>query len=306
MNAFHPNPTENPPEATPWSYQKPKMQAFVARHRPFFTLMGALLAQLLLLSVQITRNRNVRLIQVWTVAVFDPLARSLHKVAGTSTLAWRTYGSLWRAEQQNQELNAQLVAARSQLQQLSEQAAESQRLRALLDFKTHLPLPSVAAEVIASSPGDSSNAIFIDKGSNSGLTPDLAVVTPEGVVGKIIAVFAHTSQVLLITDSSSGVGCLLEKSRTQGVLKGSGQASAELHYVMNGEPVAAGEAVLTSGLDQVYPKGLPVGTVINTGEGNIYKTIIVKPAAALNRLESVLVILNPSPAEQQATNPPTR
>jgi len=282
------------------------MQAFVARHRPFFTLVGVLVAQLLLLSFQITRNHNVRLIQVWAVAVFDPFERCLHDLFENSSRAWGTYRSLWRAHQQNQELHAQLLVARSQLQQLSEQAGETQRLRALLELKTHLPLQSVAAEVIATSPGESGNAIFIDKGTDLGLVADLAVVTPDGVVGKIIAVFPHTSQVLLITDSSSGVGCMLEKSRIQGVLKGAGRNLSQLHYVMNEENVAVGEAVLTSGLDQVYPKGLPVGTVVKTDEGNIYKTIVVKPAAALNRLESVLVVLKPSLQEQQATNLPAR
>lgn len=300
-----PQEPETTPGASLWSRERPKVQAFVARHRPFFVLLGALVGQLLLLSFQITRNHNVRLIQVWAVAVFDPLERSVHKGVETGTLAWRTYGGLWRVHQQNQELRAQLVAAHTELQQLSEQASETQRLRTLLDFKNRLPFQSVASEVIATSPGENSNAIFIDKGADFGLTTDLPVVTPEGVVGKIIAVFHHTSQVLLITDPSSGVGCLLEKSRIQGVLKGAGQNSSELHYVMNEEPVAVGEAVLTSGLDQVYPKGLLVGTVIKTGEGNIYKKILVKPSVAMNRTESVLVILKPSLAEQQATNLPS-
>src|SRR5712692_2037368 len=297
---FEPDSPETAPPAQAWSHEGPRMQAFVGRHRPFFTLVGVMVAQLLLLSFQITRNHNVRLIQVWAVAVFDPFERGLHGLVENSSRAWGTYRSLWRAHQQNQELHAQLLVAHSQLQQLSEQAGETQRLRALLELKTHLPLQSVAAEVIATSPGESGNAIFIDKGTDLGLVPDLAVVTPDGVVGKIIAVFPHTSQVLLITDASSGVGCLLEKSRIQGVLKGAGRNWSQLHYVMNEENVAVGEAVVTSGLDQVYPKGLPVGTVIKTDEGNIYKTIVVKPAAALNRLESVLVVLKPSLQEQQA------
>ncbi len=290
------------PGASLWRRESPRMQAFVARHRPFLVLVSSLVAQFLLLSFQITRNHNVRLIQVWAVAVFDPLERSVHSLVETSTLAWRTYGDLWRAQQQNHELQVQLVAARFELQQLSEQAQETQRLRVLLDFKSHLPFQSVAAQVIATSPGETSNAIFIDKGADAGLLADLAVITPEGVVGKIIAVFSRTSQVLLITDPSSGVGCLLEKSRIQGVLKGGGRNSSQLHYVMNEENVGVGEAVVTSGLDQVYPKGLPVGTVVKTGEGNIYKTIIVKPIAALDRLESVLVLLKPPSADQQALN----
>jgi rod shape-determining protein MreC len=284
----------------------PRMQAFVASHRPFFLLVGVLLAQLLLLSVQITRNNNVRLIRVWTVALCEPFQRSLRGVLNASTRAWKTYGGLWHAQQENQELHLQLVAAQSQVQRLSEQAAEAQRLRALLDFRNQLPFQTVAAEVIATSPGENSHSIYIDKGSDSGLTPDLAVITPQGIVGKILAVFSHTSHVLLISDPLSGVGILLAQSRIQGVLKGGEQNLCEVHYVMNEEPVTAGEALVTSGLDQIYPKGLPVGTVVQASEGNIYKKILVKPVVDLSRLETVLVVLKSSETQQQALNGPDR
>jgi rod shape-determining protein MreC len=215
---------------------------------------------------------------------------------------WQTYRGLWRAQQENQELHTQLVSAQSQIQQLSEQAAESSRLRAMLEFKNQLPFRTVAAEVIAYSPGVNSNAIFIGKGIDAGLTSDLAVITPEGVVGKIIAVFSHSSQVLLLTDPSSGVGVMLEKTRVQGVLKGDGQNLCLIRYIMNEEVVSSGETVLTSGLDQIYPKGLRVGTVVRTSAGNIYKNVQVKPAADLSRLETVLVVLKPNSTQQQALN----
>lgn len=276
------------------------MQAFVASHRPLFILLAVLLAQLLLLSLQITRSHNVRLIQIWAVTVFDPFERSLKGITGATTLAWRTYGGMWRAQAENQNLRVELAAARSQLQQVAEHAAESDRLRQLLELRAHLPFQSVAAEVIAASPGANSNAILIDRGEDYGLTPDLAVVTPEGVVGKIISVFRHSSQVLLITDPSSGVGCLLERTRVQSVLKGAGNNSSQLDYVMNEESVLPGDAVVTSGLDRIYPKGLRVGTVLNVAGGNIYKNITVHPAAVLDSLETVLVLLKPAVEQEIA------
>jgi rod shape-determining protein MreC len=283
------------------------VQAFVGRHHAFFLLLGVLLAQLLLLSLQVTRGQKVRLIQVWAVAAFDPFDRALKTALETTTVAWRTYSDLWNAQQQNFELNVQLVAARSEIQRLSEKAAEAERLRALLDFRQQLPFPTVAAEVIASSPGESARAVFIDKGRNAGLVPNLAVITPEGVVGKIIEVFPFSAQVLLVTDTSSGAGCLIERTRTQGILKGKGKYDCEILYVMNEEAVKAGDRVLTSGMDQIYPKGLPLGTVASTGEGNIYREIWVKPAARLERLESVLVVLKPDSGDLQAQrNPPER
>jgi rod shape-determining protein MreC len=299
---FDPNSPESGAPARPVTREGPHMQAFIARHRAFFILAAVLVAQLLLLSFQITRNHDVRLIRVWAVALVDPFQRSLRGITDTSVRTWQTYRSLLRAQQENQELRAQLLSARAQLQQLSEQGVESLRLRALLEFKNQLPFQTVAAEVIASSPGENSNAVFIGKGIDAGLTSDLAVITPEGVVGKTIAVFSRSSQVLLLTDPSSGVGVLLEKTRVQGVLKGDSQNLCLVRYIMNEEPVSSGEAVLTSGLDQIFPKGLRVGTVVGTSAGNIYKNVEVKPAADLSRLETVLVVLKPNSTQQQASN----
>jgi rod shape-determining protein MreC len=300
------SPELRQPEHPPVRETPEKVQAFVARHRAFFILLGVMVAQLLLLSAQITRNQKVRLIQVWAVAVLDPFERAFHGVVGGTTGAVRTYRDLWRAQQENRELETQLVAARAEIQQLSEQAAEAQRLRRLLEFKQRLPFPTVGAEVIAASPGDASKSIYIDKGSDDGLAADLAVITPAGIVGKTIAVFPRTAQILLITDSSSGAAATLEKSRVQGIVKGAAVNACQLNYVMNEAPVEVGEHVLTSGLDQIYPKGLPIGTVAEVREGNIYKTIKVKPSAELDRLESVLVVLKPRSTELQARSAPTQ
>jgi rod shape-determining protein MreC len=284
---------------SPRSREAPEvMQAFVASHRPLFILMAVLLAQLLLLSFQITLNHNVRLIKIWAVAAFDPFERSLKGITDATTRAWRTYGDLWRAQRENQDMRRELAATRSELQRVVERAAESDRLRRLLDFKAQAPFQTVAAEIIAFSPGASSNAVLIDKGTDYRLTPDLAAITPAGVVGKIISVFHHSSQVLLITDPSSGVGTLLERSRAQGVLKGAGDNLCQLEYILNEESVSPGDAVVTSGLDHVYPHGLPVGTVLGVRDGTIYKNIVVRPAAALDSLETVLVVL-PAPADRE-------
>ncbi len=299
------NLPELPGPGPTWDRESPKVQLLVARHGPFLVLVGVMIAQLLLLSFQITRNHKVRLIQVWAVTLFDPFERALHKLSSTTTLAWRNTHKLWRAQQENQALQTELVSARAHIQELSEEAAEAQRLRVLLEFRNRLAIPSVAAEVIAASPGENSNAVYIDKGKDSGLTTDLAVITPDGIVGKVIAVFPHTAQVLLVTDPLSGVGCIIQKSRLQGVLKGAGRNLLELHYIMNDEQVSPGEVVLTSGLDQIYPKGLLVGTVADAGAGNIYKKIVVKPAAKLDQLESVVVLLRPPTSQEEvATLPP--
>jgi len=278
------------------------LPGIVARHTSFFVLLGVLFGQLLLLSIQVTRNQNVRLINVWAAEFFGPFERGFHGAIDSTAEAWVSVHDLWAYRQANQNLGSELVLARARIQQLSEKAAEVERLKALLHFKEQSPYKTVAAQVIAASPQEGSAAIVIDRGQDAGLEADMPVITPEGVVGKIAAVYAHTAQVLLITDPTCGVGCLLEKSRIQGILKGSGQGQCELHYVMDDQKVPAGEPVITSGLDQVYPKGLLVGHVAHSEEGNIYRRITVKPAAALNRLEDVLVLFKSASKQEEVAH----
>jgi len=164
-------------------------------------------------------------------------------------------------------------------------------LQSLLAFKEQFISKTVAAQVIGSSGSDLSRSIYIDKGENAGLKADMAVITAGGIVGKVWLVYPSTSLVLMINDQSSGVGVFLEKSRLQGVLRGTPNGELILERVMNDEQVAAGDTVMSSGGDQIFPKGLPVGTVSNVGPGReMFLSVKVNPAADLSRLEEVLVV----------------
>lgn len=276
------------------------LQAFISRHRPFFVLLGVLLGQLMLLSTQITRDRNVPLAKVWAETALAPFERSLRGLADVTGALWDGVRDVASAEQQNRDLRAQLGASETRIQQLTVQSAENERLRMLLDYKVHVPYSTVAAEVIGSSPGEGSTTILIDKGADSHFSPDLAVITPDGAAGKIVAVYPHTAQVLLLTDPTAGAGGMLDASRAQGVLKGTGRGLCRFDYLMNGESVSVGDLVVTSGLDQVFPKGLPLGRVVRVSDGNIYKNIVVKPAVALDRLEEVLVVVSKASTPEEA------
>jgi rod shape-determining protein MreC len=134
--------------------------------------------------------------------------------------------------------------------------------------------------------------IYIDKGENAGIARDMAVITADGIVGKVLLAYPSVSQVLLINDQSSGVGAILEKSRLQGVLRGSINGEVILEKVMSDEEVQPGETLLTSGGDRIFPKGLPVGTVMKVSSGkDLFLSIRIKPAANLSKLEEVLVLL---------------
>lgn len=279
-----------------------RVQIFVSRHRYFFLLLVVLVAQFLLLSVQITRSRGTLLIQVWAVSAMEPFQRAAHWTVSGLGGAWGNFQDLRNAREQNQELRREVAVLRTSLDRLSGEVRELGYLRSQLGYKTRAPFESLAAEVIASSPGGNTRAVFLSRGAGDGMEPDLAVVTPEGVVGKVLHAYPRTSQVLMITDSQSGAGCLIEGSRLQGVLKGTGHNLCRMEYVLNEQNVQVGDRVLTSGQDRVYPKGLLLGTVVEVKDGHLYKEILVEPAAHLDRLESVLVIFRPQPVQLESRN----
>lgn len=277
--------------------------AFLGRHAPLLALAAVLAAQLFVLGYQVTRRHNVRLVNVWAEDALGPFERSTRGLTDVVSGAIDSAGNLSQAGRENKQLRQELAEARAEALRLSEEGAENAELRALLDLQRRVPLKTLAADVIAASPGTTS-AIYIDRGAADGIAPDEPVMTPDGVAGKTVAVFRHTAQVLLITDRSSGAGAMLEKTRNQGVLKGDGNDLCTLDYVANGTSVSPGDRVVTSGLDQIFPKGLLLGTVVSVRPGSIYDVIRVKPAASLDRMEAVLVVLGKRPGhDSQGAKP---
>ena len=288
------------------------MDSLITRYRNVTILVAVLFAQILGLAVQVKRtseNRSTRLIRVWTTDAITPLERGtvlLH--LGVRDL-WRDYVNLRGVRQENRELKQQIQQLRIEQTRLNEDAEQAHRLQALLGFKEQFISQTMAAQVIGTSGSEQSRSVYIDKGSRNGIKQDMAVITADGVVGKVLRVFASSSQVLLINDQTSGVGAILEKSRLQGVLRGTVTGEVVLEKVMSDEPVQPGEKVLTSGGDQIFPKGLVVGTVTKVALGSeLFLKIQVKPAADLGRLEEVLVVtqIEAKEPELTASGPPSR
>jgi rod shape-determining protein MreC len=155
-----------------------------------------------------------------------------------------------------------------------------------------LPYKSTKARVIARSVSEFFNNCILDKGSQAGLKLSQPVITPGGVVGRIVGLGPFAARVQLITDRYAGVGAQLSDSRAYGEIKGTGQATCEMRNVSGLETVNLGEAIITTGLDGIYPKGLLVGYVeqVAAGSGAKNHEITVRPAAGLDRLEEVLVL----------------
>jgi rod shape-determining protein MreC len=265
-----------------------------SRHRSLALFAAAIAAQVFLLALQIRRGHQVRLIRVWAIESVSPLGRgAAWSVDGVRGL-WNNYVALRHIREEDEQLRTEMADLRMRNAQLESRAAEADRLGSLLGFRdVHAEVQMLAARVIGASPDPSSHMVMIDRGSRDGLRRDMGVMTPEGVVGKVFAVYPDTSQVLLLTDKESGVGALVESSRAQGPVRGTGDPVLGLEYISNDTKVEPGEKILTSGQDRIFPKDLPVGTVtqVQPDRHSPFLKISVKPAARLDGLEEVLVLL---------------
>jgi len=282
------------------------MESVLGRYRNLVILVGVLFLQMLGLAVQVKRSNDTehtRLIRVWAVDVITPFERVLIWAQNGTGNLWHSYLYLRGVRAENRQLKDQIEQLRLEQVRLNEDAVQAHRLQAVLAFKEQYISRTVAAQVIGSSGSDSSRLLYIDKGEDQGLKRDMAVITADGIVGKVLQVFPSVSQVLLINDQSSGVGTILEQSRLQGFLKGTATGEVVLEGVMSDEQVTTGERVLTSGGDQIFPKGLPVGTVTNVGAGkDLFLNIQIKPAVNLGKLEEVLVVVERQERQAQTAD----
>ena len=273
------------------------MESVLSRYRNLIILVGVLFLQVLGLAMQVKRSsemqeKDATLIRIWAVGALSPFERGLVWVRNSTGSVWHNYFYLRGVRAENRELKAEIEKMRLEQVRLNEDAAQAHRLQNLLAFKEQYVAKTVAAQVIGSSGSDFSRVITIDKGESSGIRRDMAVITADGVVGKVLFVYPSLSQVLLLNDQTSGVGAILEKSRLQGVLRGTANGEVGLERVMSDEDVTVGERLITSGGDQIFPKGLPVGTVAKVGKGkDLFLNIKIKPAANLSKLEEVLVLV---------------
>lgn len=271
------------------------MRALLERYRHGSLLGAALLIQLFLLGYQIKGENDIRLLRLWAVAAITPVEKVVRTVVDASTSLFENYIALYDARQENRRLQAELDRSRLRIRELAAVAAQADELSALLELKrSSAGAPLVAARVISASPGAITRTVTIDRGRDAGLEPNMVVLTPEGVVGKVVSVFPGVSQVLLITDQKSGVGVRVRRTDVQGVVKGTGGQDCRLEYVPAEDTVPMGAEVLTSGQDQVFPRGLPVGRVTSVEPGEEFFQIIkVQPAARLTHLDHVLVLAGP-------------
>ena len=286
------------------------MESIFVRYRNVFVLLAVLLAQIIGLAVQVRRSgegrsrldpgdgSGVRLIRLWAQELVSPPERLIHSTSMGSTHLWQNYIDLRNVRQQNADLEKTIDRLRLEQAALLEDAKQGQRLQGLLNFQEKYIYQTVAAQAIGSSGSEQSRVFYIDKGTSSGIARDDAVITAEGIVGKVRDVFPSSAQVLAINDQTSGAGVILATTRTRGILRGNANGQTEIVDVLADNRIQKGEVVLTAGGDQIFPRGLPVGVVdkvVNDPERDSFIDVMVTPAAHLDRLDEVLVITNTQP-----------
>jgi len=277
------------------------MENFFIRYKNPLVLMAVLFIQVVALATQVKRegphgaanSGGTRLIRVWTITAITPFERAFVGTGHFFRRNWANYIDLHNARKENRELQEEIARLKLEQIRYKQDAEQAQRLQALLGFKQNYIGQIKAAQVIGTSGMEQSRTISIDKGSRDGVKVDMAVITPDGIVGKIKDVGPLSSQVLLVNDRESGAGVILEGSRLQGILRGTPQGELRVSDVMSDENIQVGEQVITSGGDRIYPKGVPVGTVISVTpdhDNDPFLAIKIKPAANLARLEEVLIV----------------
>lgn len=271
-------------------------------------LFGAIVvSHIILISAQVTTKRGVPVLQEVTFGAFAEMQRAATTAFGSAREGWQNYFALQQIRQENEQLKQEVTKLRISLEQERNAAQQTRTLQQLLDLRSAAGFETAAAMVIGSGADPEFRTVTIDKGTQDGLRADMAVMSPSGIVGRILMPTARAAKVQLIIDRDAAAGVMIERTRVAGVVTGVGSAEElafkagliNLNYVPGSADVKPGDRVVTSGIDGIYPKGLPVGEIQSAQrEGGGWR-IRVKPTVDFAALEAVLVVLKaPEPPSE--------
>jgi rod shape-determining protein MreC len=275
------------------------------RQRPGFVLGAAILLHVVLISAQVNTATGLPVLEVVTFGGFAELQRATSATINGVQGLWSGYVALQQVQEENAALKQQLQTLQVRLQQERAEAQRTDNLRQLLELRERANLDTVAAEVIAGPANPDFHTVTIDKGTADGLATDMAVISPAGVVGRLILPSRRASKVQLLIDRNAAAGALIERTRVQGVVMGTGDGMLKMQYVPGTSDVKTGDLVVTSGIDGIYPKGFVIGTIDHTDRGlGAYHEITVRPASDFARLEEVLIVKTPPASRGVIEEPP--
>jgi rod shape-determining protein MreC len=237
----------------------------------------------------------------FVIEITAPFQKLIKQTTKSTEELWLNYFRLVDVHHENTQLKNEIHALKMANSRYRELLATQERLEELLQFKQTINRPVLAAQVIGRDPTGWFKSVIIDKGKWAGLRLDMPVVNAFGVVGRVVSVSSNYAKVLLIIDQNSAVDCLVQRSRDRGMLKGLMSEICKLDYMAKSNDITVGDIVVTSGLGGVFPKGLPVGRILDVKEisGELFKDIKIRTAVDFSKLEEVLVILEESKSSNQ-------
>ena len=275
------------------------------RQRSGYLFLAVMIAHVLLISAQVQSRRGVPMLEAVTFGVFSEVQRGVASALSGVRNVWGGYIGLRQVKRENDELKQRLAAAEVTLQQQRAMADRARGLAQLLQLRDSLSLKTVAAEIIGAGATPDFRTLTIDKGSRDGIRTDMAVIAPAGIAGRVVIPSARSAKVQLLVDLNAAAGALIERTRAQGVVVGSGGDRLRMDYVSDVADVVVGDLVVSSGIDGIYPKGFAIGKVeALERSGGAYRRIIVRPAVDFSSLEEVLVVVTPPTAHESADGVP--
>jgi rod shape-determining protein MreC len=274
------------------------------RQRSGFLFLAVTLGQILLISAQVNTKSGVPVIERVTFGIFSEVQRGLSGGFSGIHNLWSGYIGLRHLKVENDALKRELSSAQVAVQEQRALADRTRGLERLLELREHLELKTVAAEIIGAAAAPDFRTLTIDRGTRDGVRADMSVIAPAGVVGRLVVPSLRSAKVQLLIDRNAAAGAIIERTRAQGVVVGSGDDRLRLDYVSEVFDVVAGDVVMTSGIDGIYPKGFIIGRIESVERvGGSYKRILIKPAVDFSALEEVLVVLTPTPARAASEGP---
>ena len=264
------------------------------RQRSGYLFLGVILGHILLISAQVNSRTGVPVLEAVTFGIFSEVQRTISNGTSGVRRVWSSYVALRHVKAENDDLKRQLADAQIAIQRQQALADRARGFAQLLELRDHSDLRLAAAEIIGASATPDFRTMTIDKGTRDGLRPDMAVVAPTGVVGRVVVPSARAAKVQLLIDRNAAAGALIERSRAQGVVVGAGEDRLRMDFVSETADIVVGDTVATSGIDGIYPKGFVIGRVEAVEKnGPSYRHIIVKPTVNFSTLEEVLVVVSP-------------
>ena len=260
--------------------------------------MAVIVGHILLISAQVNTQRGIPVLEEVTFGTFAEVQRAATSAIGTVRDTWINYVALQDARAENTKLKEEVASLRIELQQERGLAQQSRTLHDLLQLKSALKLSTTAASVIAGGASPDFRSMTLDKGTGDGLTADMAVLAPAGIVGRIIMPTSRASKVQLLIDRDAAAGAIVERSRAQGVVVGTGTDLFRLDHAPGAADIQVGDRVVTSGIEGIYPKGFVIGQIESVNrQGGEFTSVVVRPAVEFSALETVLVVLTPPATE---------